>query len=275
MLRKQSYTLLLALAGFIFSHTVFAQIPEGFVCGKPIPYGHSHNDYTRKRPLWDALENGFTSIEVDVFLASDGSLRVSHIPFALKLKPTLDELYLKPIKFWIDNNGGKVFSDTDLVFTLMIDVKSNAAKTYPVIKESVRPYLNYLCTWKNGKFNPGPLRIMFSGSRPEREVEQETEQWFCFDGFIGADYTGRNIVVARKSSAFGSFFKKNPSGKLSNEEFEQMKKLAAGVSAEGKEIRFWASGNNKHRWKSMINAGVTVINVDKLEKFRVFLQTGQ
>ena len=90
--------MLLALAGFIFSHTVFAQIPEGFVCGKPIPYGHSHNDYTRKRPLWDALENGFTSIEVDVFLASDGSLRVSHIPFALKLKPTLDELYLKPIK---------------------------------------------------------------------------------------------------------------------------------------------------------------------------------
>ena len=29
--------------------------------------GHSHNDYTRERPLLDALELGFTSIEVDVF----------------------------------------------------------------------------------------------------------------------------------------------------------------------------------------------------------------
>nr|MCS5624152.1 hypothetical protein [Candidatus Neomarinimicrobiota bacterium] len=29
---------------------------------------HSHNDYLNKRPLFNALENNFKSIEVDVFL---------------------------------------------------------------------------------------------------------------------------------------------------------------------------------------------------------------
>ena len=38
---------------------------------------HAHNDYLHERPLFDALENGFRSIEADVFTQGD-SLYVAH-----------------------------------------------------------------------------------------------------------------------------------------------------------------------------------------------------
>ncbi|MCS6919603.1 MAG: hypothetical protein NZM28_07520, partial [Fimbriimonadales bacterium] len=42
-----------------------------------LPRAHSHNDYWRKRPLQDALECGFCSVEADIFLV-DGKLLVGH-----------------------------------------------------------------------------------------------------------------------------------------------------------------------------------------------------
>ena len=41
------------------------------------PYlAHAHNDYMHERPLFDALDNGFRSIEADVFAIGD-SLHVA------------------------------------------------------------------------------------------------------------------------------------------------------------------------------------------------------
>ena len=46
----------------------------------PLPQGHSHNDYYNKRPLLDALTNGFCSVEADVFLKNE-KLLVGHSRF--------------------------------------------------------------------------------------------------------------------------------------------------------------------------------------------------
>ena len=33
-----------------------------------LPHAYAHNDYWHKRPLLDALDNGFTHVEADVYL---------------------------------------------------------------------------------------------------------------------------------------------------------------------------------------------------------------
>ena len=43
----------------------------------PLARAHAHNDYEHTRPLQDALDHGFTSVEADVWLV-DGELRVVH-----------------------------------------------------------------------------------------------------------------------------------------------------------------------------------------------------
>jgi hypothetical protein len=44
---------------------------------KPLVRAHAHNDYEHARPLFDALDRGFCSVEADVYLI-DGELLVAH-----------------------------------------------------------------------------------------------------------------------------------------------------------------------------------------------------
>ena len=44
---------------------------------KPLIQAHSHNDYEHQRPLLDALDCGFCSVEADIYLV-EGKLLVAH-----------------------------------------------------------------------------------------------------------------------------------------------------------------------------------------------------
>src|SRR6195952_3077744 len=93
-----------------------------------LPNAYAHNDYSHKRPLFDALDNGFTYVEADIFLRGD-KLIVAHFLPSLRKKRTLEDLYLKPLQDYVE---GKYNNEqpADCPITLMIDIKSNANKTY-------------------------------------------------------------------------------------------------------------------------------------------------
>jgi hypothetical protein len=258
---------------FLFLFSVYGQIPEGFTPGNPLPAGHSHNDYVRRKPLFDALSYGFTSIEVDIFLASDGSLRVSHIPLALRKKPVLRNLYLEPLNRWVRRNGGYVFTDTAQVLTLMIDLKGDGNLTYPVLRKALEEYPLLFTRYVNGREIKGPVRIMLSGSKPWQLVENEAVQWVCLDGSIGADYTGSRVKIPRLSSPYSGWFKKRPCARMTVEETAELKQLVYRADYEARELRFWGAGNNPRRWKKLREAGVTVIGVDRLKRYRKFIGT--
>ena len=65
---------------------------------KPLPRAHAHNDYEHDRPLFDALDHGFTSVEADVHLV-DGELFVAHNSDEIKphLLEDLDPLFSKNV----------------------------------------------------------------------------------------------------------------------------------------------------------------------------------
>jgi len=52
-----------------------------------ISSAHAHNDYQHKRPLLDALDRGFCSVETDVHLV-DGQLLVAHTRSGVKPERT-------------------------------------------------------------------------------------------------------------------------------------------------------------------------------------------
>src|SRR6202012_2796956 len=88
----------------------------------PLVNGFAHNDYRHKHPLYDALDNGFTNIEADIFL-EDTTLVVAHVfPFFRQGK-TLEKLYFKPLYAQVMKNGGKVYPDYNKPVILMIDIK--------------------------------------------------------------------------------------------------------------------------------------------------------
>ena len=63
----------------------------------PLPRAHAHNDYQHERPLLDALDHGFGSIEADIHLIN-GNLLVAHNRDEAQPDRTLQGLYLDPLR---------------------------------------------------------------------------------------------------------------------------------------------------------------------------------
>src|SRR6202034_3699331 len=96
----------------------------------PLANAHAHNDYGHKRPLFDALDHGFCSVEAEIFLV-DGSLLVAHNHKNVKPEKTLEALFLDPLLARVRQNGVRVYRDGP-PFTLLVDIKADGQKTYEV-----------------------------------------------------------------------------------------------------------------------------------------------
>src|SRR2546423_1328713 len=75
---------------------------------QPLAQAHAQNDYLPARPLLDALDHGFASVEADIFLVG-GKLLIGHTKDELKPERTLASLYLDPLRARVRANGGSVF----------------------------------------------------------------------------------------------------------------------------------------------------------------------
>ena len=104
----------------------------------PVKNAHAHNDYQHTRPLFDALDQGFNSVEADVFLV-DGKLWSDIRALDLKPDRTLESLYLDPLRERIRANGGKVYRDGP-PFWLLVDVKTEAKSTYAALHDVLARY---------------------------------------------------------------------------------------------------------------------------------------
>src|SRR5467141_4729541 len=93
----------------------------------PLIHAHAHNDYEHKRPLFDALDHGFCSVEADIYLEK-GRLLVGHTRDDLRPERTLEKLYLDPLRERTRANSGRVYSGGPAIF-LLIDMKTSAKPT--------------------------------------------------------------------------------------------------------------------------------------------------
>ena len=93
--------------------------------GEPVPliHAHAHNDYVHKRPLFNALDDGFCSVEADIYLV-DGQLLVAHVRSQVKPERTLQALYLDPLSERVKKNGGHVYP-AGPEFTLLVEIKAD------------------------------------------------------------------------------------------------------------------------------------------------------
>src|SRR5258708_19344042 len=105
---------------------VFALLTVPAVClpAKPkrLTNVHAHNDYEHARPLFDALDHGFCSVEADIHLV-EGQLLVAHSRSEVKPSRTLQSLYLEPLRERVRKNAGWVYPPSPHA-TLLIHIQS-------------------------------------------------------------------------------------------------------------------------------------------------------
>jgi hypothetical protein len=235
-----------------------------------LPNGHSHNDYTRERPLYDALQYGFTSIEVDVYWHA-GRMVVTHDDVNLEEKPTIQELYLDPLMQIISQNGGQAFKNNPAQLVLMVDLKSEKVATYYGLKEVFSEYLDMIEWYKADQLIAGPVKIVLSGGPPIDIIENESNRYFSVDGAVdqwGLDYPVD--IMPRASTNYRNYFKWVGKGDMPENELKKLRELIELAHSKKRKVRFWGCPNSVEIWQKLMDEGVDWINVDDLKGFNEF-----
>jgi len=246
--------------------------------GQPILSGHSHNDYLRQTPLWDALSLGFISFEVDIYLV-DGTLLVGHDEEDLDADRTLQALYLDPLRDHVRAHDGWVYPSKHSL-DLLIDIKSDARSTYRALRAVLGQYSEMLTTYSDTQVRTNAISVIVSGNRPRRLMLGEGVRAASYDGrFEDIDGSGARVpanFISVISDDWEDHFRWRGVGSLSERDARRLAERVEEAHRAGYRLRLWNIPSPEGRpiedvWSQLLDAGVDLLSIDDVEAYGDFV----
>ena len=242
---------------------------------RPIAQAHAHNDYEHERPLTDALDAGFTSVEADVWLKR-GKLLVAHDRKDTDPSRTLESLYLDPLTERVRANGGSVYRNDDTPLQLLIDIKSKGPRTYRALDRTLRRYRKVLTQFAP-RVRERAIEVVISGNRPLGLMRKQHRRYAGYDGRLGdlgSDMSPSLMPLV--SDNWTNHFTWNGIGPMPAAEQAKLRSLVRRAHAGGYRLRFWATpdGRGPARttlWSVLADSGIDHLNTDDLSGLSRFL----
>lgn len=236
--------------------------PVGFRPAPPLEQGHSHNDYWRPRPLFDALALGFKSVEADIFLV-DTTLLVGHERAALRPGRTLESLYLAPLR---ELGTGRYARPAEL--WLFVDFKTAGPATYARLRRMLARYEPLLST--PGHARPGGVRVILTGGYPRAEVLADSGRLVFLDGQLPADLRPEVAAdIPTVNADWYTHFQWDGRGPLPAAEAARLRQWQALASRTGQRIRFWnlpaaTPAQRRAVWRVLLAYPSLLVGADEL-----------
>ena len=233
---------------------------------------HAHNDYEHARPLVDALEHGFISIEADVHLV-DGALLVAHDLDQIQPDRSLVSLYLDPLRKRVRENGGHVYPEGPPL-VLLIDVKSEAEATYKALHDVLRGYADVLTRFEDDEMTTGAVTVVVSGNRARDVMRQQTIRYAAYDGRaedLSHHADASPAFIPLVSMNWSSVTDWRGDGSIPEEDRGRLRQLVDDTHRQGRMLRFWATPDTSSMWDVLVEENVDLIGADDLGALRSYL----
>ncbi|MGW1345174.1 glycerophosphodiester phosphodiesterase family protein [Kribbella sp. NPDC002412] len=243
---------------------------------RALPSAHAHNDYEHRRPLQDALDRGFNSVEADVWLV-DGELRVAHDLEDAVPGRNLESLYLKPLADRVRENHGQVYKH-GRDFQLLIDIKSDGPSTYAAIDQELKKYRGISTVFINGRVVRGAVTAVISGNRPLDVLKAQKVRYAGYDGRLADLQSGMPAsLMPLVSDNWTNHFTWTGIGPMPTAEKTKLHDIVVQAHHAGYRVRFWATPDirgaaREALWSELEAAGVDHINTDDLHGLEAFLR---
>jgi hypothetical protein len=245
----------------------------------PLAHGHSHNDYDQRVPLSDAIQRGFTSVEVDVWRIGRRLLIGHEILDAAALDQTLGAHYLDPLQTWVDSHGGSVFGDGRTPFTLVVDVKSAARTTYRLLDSVLESYGSMLTRFTADGVEPGAVTVVVSGREARAAMAEQPVRWAAYDGRfsdLAANADAPVSLMPLVSVKWTEHFRWDGTGEMPTAERAELRAMVTAAHEQGRRVRIYdtPARNAAVReavWREQTDAQVDLLNVDDLAGAQRFL----
>jgi len=223
---------------------------------------HSHNDYQRKVPFYQAYSQQVYSIEADIFAFEGKPLLVGHSVSDLSDDITMESLYINPIINIFKENKGRAWRNSDNTFQLLIDLKTPVEPTLDRLIDLVKGYPEVF----DPETNPCAVRIVITGFVPAPEKFAEYPNYIFFDGLTSIEYTPDQLKrVAMISLPLHKYTSWKGKGILPQQDKDIIQAEIDKAHAMGKMIRFWGAPDNELAWTILAVMGADIINTDKVE----------
>lgn len=269
----------MSISKLLYLFFMFQAMSVGAVSNDSItePYAaHAHNDYMHERPLFDALDNGFRSIEADVFAIGD-SLYVAHNRRDIQAGRTFRKLYLEPLMQCISKDGPGIY-DSASPLILLIDIKDDGLTGYKLLDRILDESRDLLCQVSRGVYVPGYVMVIVSGNRPINYMMQQEQRFAFVDGRMeNLTESYPPTLMPLISDRWPKYFTWRGKGDMPDKERMQLRSNVQEAHERGQLIRYWATpdveGEEREAvWTELVEAGVDLINTDDLEGLRTFLR---
>ncbi|TEY84155.1 hypothetical protein BOTCAL_0020g00300 [Botryotinia calthae] len=261
---------------------------------------HSHNDYWRPVPLFEALAAGCIGVEADIWLnIKDGSddLLVGHSLKSLRDDRTLQNLYIKPLITILEyqnndsaesdggssNSNGVFQSSPNTTLTLLLDLKSSGSDLWPWVNQELEALRSkgWLTNWSNptDKINWSPIIVVATEKKAPFDllISNTTYRDIFYDApledIANSKYDESNSYYARVSmSTLGKIWFR----KFSSSQLNQIKTQVALVNAKGLKARYWDTPAlpaifREYIWGILVENGVGMLNVDEFPSSLFYL----
>ena len=155
----------------------------------------------------------------------------------------------------------------------MIDIKSNAAKTYGALSAVLEKYKSILSGYEDGVFVQRQVTIVITGHKPFNILKSEQNRL----AFIDEDLlkvqqdTSSTDVYRTASCRYSKLVNWNGNGAFPVPQKQRLCNYVAMAHRFGKKVRLWASPENPVVWTELLECGVDLINTDKLPELKNFL----
>ncbi len=236
----------------------------------PKVHAHAHNDYEHTRPLLDALDQRFDSVEADIWW-SGSDIGVSHTgpPF----KGTLKELYLEPLKARVAMNGGSVLGDGKPFF-LWLDIGEGVIDLQNAVATQLAGY-PMLTRFEDDREVPGAVTVVLTGSTTAKKglTDRAAPRFWIRDG----DYAGSDPPAEFRWGYYAVNYYTVMTwlgdGVIPPAQRQQLKNLIDGAHAKGRKLRVYFSPDSPEYWRVARELGLDFLNADDLVGLRAVLDT--
>jgi hypothetical protein len=275
--RRALTTLGAALAGAVALPATSALAGEQRHRPRPLWRAHAHNDYEHPRPLFDALDHRFGSVEADIYLVGD-QLLVAHDPVDLDPSRTLESLYLDPLAARVRANHGSVHRGYRRPLQLLIDIKTEGSSTYRELDRHLRRYQHLFTKYAHGRVHPAAVTAVISGDRAARTpMEAQPVRRAFYDGRLadlGSSAPASFIPLISDNWTLN--FTWAGVGAFPDAERRKLRGIVRAAHARGQQVRLWATPDvagpaRDAVWSELLAADVDYLNTDDLAGLEAFL----
>ncbi|WP_234648432.1 alkaline phosphatase [Dyadobacter sp. CY356] len=227
---------------------------------------HSHNDNRQLKPFREASDQQFGSVETDLMLKNGKLYSVNHLEDTTPER-TFEKMYLLPMIAQLEKNNGQIYSQNDITFQFLIDIKTKAVETLDILVKELEKHPEIIAPGSN-------IKIVVSGNIPVPELFFQYPQYISFDGNPDIIYTPQQLErVALISQSFSKYTSWNGEGPLPKNDKKLISRVVQKTHGLNKKIRFWDTPDNINTWKTMMALQVDFLDTGKVIQMGDYLRT--